>query len=199
MTASPRRGAHLLDAVVRIVAEGGLCAVSMRAVAVEAGVSLAQVQYYFHSKGELVAAAFEHVSDGVEQRAAGVDDTGSSQEVLRRLLELWLPLDAERARDARVWLAFTASVASSEPLRTINIRLDRALRAGFADLLRAAQAAGELDPTLDPEVHAGVLLAVVDGLVTQAVIAPPDGGERLALATAGVEAHLSLLFGAEKS
>ncbi|MGQ0841956.1 TetR/AcrR family transcriptional regulator [Actinokineospora sp.] len=192
VTAPAKRGAHLLDAVVEVVADGGITAVSMRSVAAAAGVSLAQVQYYFRSKDELVAAAFEHVSEGVEGRAADLDTSGPPRMVLRRLLELWLPSTAERARDARVWVAFTAAAMTSAPLREINTRIDRDLRAGFSGLLRQAQATGDLDPALDPDVHAAVLLAVVDGLVTQAVLAPEDG--RADLAARGLDAHLSRLF-----
>jgi len=69
-------------------------------VAATAGVSPTQVQYYFRSKDELVAAAFEHVGEGVErgveQRAHEVDRSGNPREVLRRPLHLWLPLDEAR-------------------------------------------------------------------------------------------------------
>ncbi len=70
-------------------------------MAATAGVSPAQVQYYIRSKYELVAAAFEHVGEGVEQRAHEVDRSGNPREVLRRPLHLWLPLDEARPRAAR--------------------------------------------------------------------------------------------------
>ncbi|OZM71315.1 TetR family transcriptional regulator [Amycolatopsis antarctica] len=194
-----RRGAHLLDAVVEVVAEHGIGAVSMRSVAAAAGVSTAQVQYYFPSKDRLVAAAFEHVCQGVERRGGGVDTSGTAREVLSRLLRLWLPSDAGRARDARVWLAFTAAAATSPALRAINDEVERDLRAGFAGLLRDARQTGELPQDRDPELHAVVLLAVVDGLVTQAVLAPGTDRQRSALAERGLDAHLTLLFGKERT
>ena len=43
------RGDHLLDALVAVAAAGGMAAISVRAVAAEAGVSIAQVQYYFRT------------------------------------------------------------------------------------------------------------------------------------------------------
>lgn len=193
MTSSDRRGAHLLDAVVNVVADSGLGAVSMRSVAAAAGVSLAQVQYYFRSKDELLAAAFEHISDGVQRRAAAVNTTGPPREVLRRLLHVWLPLDEVRARDARVWLAFTAAAATSATLRAITATTDRDLRGWFSGFLRAAQEAGELDTALDADAHAAVLLAVVDGLVIQALVAPSEA-HGAALAVAGLDAQLSQLF-----
>jgi AcrR family transcriptional regulator len=187
-----KRGAHLLDALVEIVADRGLDAVSIRTVASAAGVSVAQVQYYFRSKDQLLAAAFEHVSEGFERRARDVDTTGRPRDVLRRLLHLWLPLDEKRSRDARVWTAFTAAAATSAVLRPINAAVDRDLRAWIAGFLRSAQEAGDLSDSVDADVEASVLLAVVDGLVLQALVATDT--ERTALVVDGVDAHLSRLF-----
>ncbi len=47
----------------------------MRTVAGAAGISLAQVQYYFRSKDELVAAAFRHVIQLFDTKLATVDLT----------------------------------------------------------------------------------------------------------------------------
>jgi AcrR family transcriptional regulator len=44
---------HVLEAVIDVIAERGLEAATMRNVAAAAGISLAQVQYYFHSKDNL--------------------------------------------------------------------------------------------------------------------------------------------------
>lgn len=106
------RGVHVLEAVVEVIAERGLEGATMRNVGA-AGISLAQVQYYFRSKDELVAAAFRHVIELFDLKLATVDLSGPPRRVLRQALELWLPLDETRARDARVWLAFSAAAATS--------------------------------------------------------------------------------------
>jgi AcrR family transcriptional regulator len=188
-----KRGTHVLQAVVEVVADHGLDGVSMRTVAAAAGISLAQVQYYFRSKDELLAAAFQHVGAGVEQRAADVDTAGHPRDVLRRLLRLWLPLNEARARDARVWVAFTAASATSAALRTINLAIDHDMRSWFAEFLRRAQLSGHLDAGLDPEVEGALLLALVDGLVLQALACPTlDDG--VALVTTSMDVYLARLF-----
>ncbi|GIL27500.1 TetR/AcrR family transcriptional regulator [Actinocatenispora comari] len=191
-TAPPRRGAHVLDAALRVIAEDGFAALSMRTVATAAGVSLAQVQYYFRSKDELLAAAFEHVSADVVARAEQVDTNGPTREVLRGLLHVWLPLDEERERAARVWLAFTAAAATSPTLGPSNAVLDADLRTGFAELLREAQTSGELPVDRDPDLEAALLLAVVDGLVVQSLALPAE--RRAALLVAALDTHLNRLF-----
>jgi AcrR family transcriptional regulator len=187
-----RRGGHLLEAACEVIASEGFAGVSMRGVAGAARVSLAQVQYYFRSKDELLSAAFEYVSEDVVARASRIDTAGPVREVLRALLWVWLPLDEPRARAARVWLAFAAAAATSETLGERNAALDAELRSEFAGLLRQARATGELDGDMDVETEAALLLAVVDGLVIQALARPP--GERADFLTRGLETHLSRLF-----
>lgn len=191
--ASGQRGAHVVDAALRVIADAGFPALSMRTVAAAAGVSLAQVQYYFRSKDELLAAAFERVGGDLVARARQVDTSGPTRQVLRALLHEWLPLDRPRARAARVWSAFTAAAAASPTLGPMNQALDEELRTDFAAALRDAQAAGELNPDLDAGIEAALLLAVLDGLVLQALALPAD--ERAELLVTGLDTHLDRLFG----
>jgi AcrR family transcriptional regulator len=187
-----RRGGHLLEAAREVIAGGGFAGVSMRSVAAAAGVSLAQVQYYFRSKDELLAAAFEDISDDIVARASMVRTAGPVREGLRALLEVWLPLDEARTHAARVWLAFTAAAATSETLGPKSAALDAELRGEFAGLLRQAQAAGELEMHVDVETEAALLLAVVDGLVLQALARPT--ADRAELLTHELKTYLSRLF-----
>lgn len=164
----------------------------MRNVAGAAGISLAQVQYYFRSKDELVAAAFRHVIELFDLKLATVDLSGPPRRVLRQALELWLPLDETRARDARVWLAFSAAAATSPALKEIAATTDNELRVAFARLLDAAAAEGDLPDVTDTETEAGLLLAVVDGLVIQALTLTEP--LRTKFLSTSLDAHLTRLF-----
>lgn len=183
----------MLDAVLDVIAERGLEAATMRTVAAAAGISLAQVQYYFRSKDELVASAFRHVTERFDEKLATVDLAGPPRKVLRQALELWLPLDEERARDARVWLAFSAASVTSPMLAGIATSTDSELRVAFARLLDAAIADGDLAEVTDTETEAGLLLAVLDGLVLQGLTLPAE--QRNTFLTQSLNAHLGRLFG----
>src|SRR3954468_6510376 len=63
-----QRRRQLAEAVVRIACSRGLQAVSMREVAAEAGVSLRLVQYYFHTKEELLAGTLRHLGEQLAAR-----------------------------------------------------------------------------------------------------------------------------------
>jgi AcrR family transcriptional regulator len=183
---------HVLAAVLDVIADRGLEAATLRTVAAAAGISLAQVQYYFRSKEELVTAAYRHLNERFDEKLATVDLSGPPRKVLREALDQWLPLDEERARDARVWLAFSASAATSTPLRQIAAAADTELRSAFARLLDAAIADGELAEVADTEAEAALLLAVVDGLVIQALALPET--ERAGFVAFSLDTHLARLF-----
>jgi AcrR family transcriptional regulator len=178
--------------VVDIVAERGLEAATMRNVASSAGISLAQVQYYFRSKEELVAAAFQHVTELFDLKLATIDLSAPPRRVLRQALELWLPLDEARAHDARVRLAFSAAAATSPTLKEIAATTDHELRTALARLLDAAAAEGDLPEVTDTETEAALLLAVLDGLVVQALAMPEQ--HRPPFLAESLDTHLARLF-----
>lgn len=68
----PDRKQAILLAAERLFAQDGYHAVSLRAIADEAGVPLALVNYYYGQKHELFEAIFAHWAPTIEQRLAGL-------------------------------------------------------------------------------------------------------------------------------
>ncbi len=144
------RGAHLLEAALTILAEQGPAALSVRTVAAAAGVSPAQVQYYYRTKNDLVRAGYDYAG---EQFLAELAESDTLADMVRR----WLPLDAHRERRARVWLAYASTAAVDPVLAKESAAQDRELRENFAERVgdRAAQ-----------------LLAMIDGVTIQCLTLP---------------------------
>ena len=182
----------IADALMRVAADRGLEAVSLRHVATEAGVSSGMVQHYFRTKDEMMTFALDVVSENVQARLAA-DDLGESPSpsaLVRALLVQLLPLDERRRAEGRVALAFLA-YAAVKPAVAAALRADTArLREFVADRIRAAQAAGEAPAGIDATHAAIVLLALVEGLGLQVL------GEHYSPETAlkVFDAHLSTLF-----
>ncbi|OZE18709.1 TetR/AcrR family transcriptional regulator [Rhodococcus sp. 05-2254-5] len=86
--ATEERTTQILDAVERLLARGGLDAVTMRAAAAEAGVSLRLVQYYGNSKDELLHSALSRLSRRSVERwqHASADPNPSIEEFLLEAL-----------------------------------------------------------------------------------------------------------------
>ncbi len=144
------RGAHLLDAALTILAEQGLAALSVRTVAAAAGVSPAQVQYYYRTKNDLVRAGYDYAG---QQFLAELTESDTLHEIVQR----WLPLDPHRERRAKVWLAYAATAAVDPDLAEEAAAQDRELRHYFHKRVGA---------------RAAQLLALIDGVTLQCLTLP---------------------------
>jgi TetR/AcrR family transcriptional repressor of bet genes len=183
----------LTDALMRVVVERGLDAVSIRTVAREAGVSIGAVQYHFATKDELLLAAYARVVDQVVARAAAIraHEAGPAA-YARALLHELLPLDDLRAAELRVAIAFSARAIHSRRLGELYSAGYQALIDAIADALEQAVQVGEAAPIDDVRRAATQAVAMADGLAWHALCAPsvlPVAEARVAL-----EAHLDAML-----
>ncbi|MFP5023045.1 TetR/AcrR family transcriptional regulator [Pseudonocardia phyllosphaerae] len=161
---SDARRAEIADAALTLVARSGVEAVSLRAVAAEAGVSMGRVQHWFPGKDALLLHALERSHRRMEQRiearagAAG----GSERDVLATILDELLGEHPETRDAIRIHAAF-ATREVDERTRAILTDGDDEIRA----LTRAVVAdAGSADPDTD----ADALLALTSGLSHDVVL-----------------------------
>jgi TetR/AcrR family transcriptional regulator, transcriptional repressor of bet genes len=167
-----RRG-ELRDAVWRLASRDGLEAVTVRAVADEAGCSTGALVHYFADKEDLLLFAFRTVADRVMRRVAAAEEgTTDPVELARAMLVEGLPLDRERQAEVRLWFAFLG-LALTRPALARDQRLTyRAWRKRVAERLAAGQEQGILRADVDPETQAAALVGLVDGLAVQATFEP---------------------------
>ena len=163
----------LTDALIRVVVDRGLDAVSIRTVAREAGVSIGAVQHHFPTKDDLLLAGYARAIDQVVARAATLPTEPAGY--VRALLRELLPLDPRRDAELRVALAFTARSVHSP-------RLAELYEAGYRALIDAV--AGVLGREAATEA-----VAVADGLAWHALCAPEELSREAA--SAALEAYLT--------
>ncbi|GIJ76435.1 DNA-binding transcriptional regulator, AcrR family [Micromonospora phaseoli] len=110
-----QRRALIADALMRVAADQGLEAVSLRHVATAAGVSAGMVQHYFRTKDEMMTFALAVVRDRTQARitdaVTALGTEPSPRQLLRTMIAALLPLDEQSRDDARVALAFLAYTA----------------------------------------------------------------------------------------
>jgi TetR/AcrR family transcriptional regulator, regulator of biofilm formation and stress response len=170
--ARPRGAARrdaLLDAVLRVVAEEGVDAVTHRRVADVAGLPLASTTYWFESKEHLLTAALESAADRDIERLRALlgespercpDPVGLAVDSILGCTE-----DDSSTPTSHGWLLATYALileAARRPaLRAVTKRWTDAYWEALSPLFAAA---GSCDPRADAEL----LLAAADGLlVTQ--------------------------------
>ena len=134
----PGREERILDAVVRLLAQGGISAVSMRAVARQAAVSLGLVNYHFDDKTSLIAAALRRIE---EQDVALVepDPALPPEERLRTALRRVADPEFLTTEYLSLRLQLWALARAHEDFERINTGAQERYRAGLAELIRAAR------------------------------------------------------------
>lgn len=182
-----RREALVL-AAVSLVAEGGIGAATVRAVADRAGVTAGLIRHYFGSREALLLAAYRHVMDGMAQ---------SAEAAVQALPRAPLPrLAAFVAASLRppvvdpaavgVWAGFIHMVQRDPAVRDTH----RATYLGFRDRLEALIAALPREAAPDRDrADAIACNAVIDGLWLEASVLPetfrPGEIEAIGLASVG--------------
>lgn len=174
----------IADALMRVAADQGLEAVSLRHVAAEAGVSAGMVQHYFSTKDEMMTFALAVVRDRNQTRVTGavtaLGENPPPRLLLRTIVATLLPLDAATQEDGRVALAFLAYTAV-RPSAAPQLHDDTKQLVDFI--------AGLL-PGADRTPAAAGLLALMEGLGVYLL-----GGQYTPdQALASLDAHLDLLF-----
>jgi len=189
------RRAEILAKAIDLFAEHGVEA-SLRAIGEAIGVSHAALRYYFASRDELLVEVYRAHERGSKSGADSGSDSGSGSgsetglipasasavevmEISARLnrtipglIELYATLttDALQERQHPVTREFIQE-------RFVHVRAD------LAERIRAGQAAGDIDATIDPDDAAALVAAASDGLQLQWLLHPDavDIGRSIAL------------------
>ena len=156
---------RLLSAAADIFAERGYDGTRVADIAAAAGVSNGALYAHFASKAELLIQALRAHGRRLLAEAFAADPDRSVTDLLL-VIGRWLP----RRRDARGYLLVEALVAARRDEDLARPMRDYVGERGdwLADLMRVAQAGGELDQALSPNAlaHFCLLLAMGSALVT---------------------------------
>lgn len=158
--------AALASATARLVARGGLEAVSLRSVAGEAGVSMGRVQHYFATKDDLLLAALQRSYQSMERRVEHRLENGSGgrREVLVAILEEMLADDQETRDAIRINAAFAARGLEDERIAAVLTEGDEEIQALAISVVADARSAGLVSQDVDPELDGRALFALATGL-----------------------------------
>ena len=185
------RRAALIDATSREIAERGLANVTLRSIARVNGWSTGIVTHYFADKHELLMATFNERAD--RSRRAIEAAVAAGVPLLDAAIDAALPLDEERMVDWRVYLAYMGAAVGERELRQLHRERQRRFADTLADGLADAVRAKRFRRGLDVEPEATRLLAVLNGVASQAVLDPDRWSPRLQRDV--VDAHLASLAG----
>ncbi|MFW6725031.1 TetR/AcrR family transcriptional regulator [Streptomyces sp. MAR4 CNY-716] len=189
------RRREIADAVLAIVADQGLAAVSLNATAARAGVSPGRVQHYFPAKHDLIESAFDRGNALSSQRIrtrAGEDlETAEPRTVLTAVLTELIPYDAATRAHLRVRQSFNALALADAAIAERMRQLYAGLHGDLAAALRRDQATGRVRTGLDPAREAVALTAMTEGLAYYALTGVYDAGRARDLVLTAIDALYS--------
>ncbi len=163
---------RIAEAVLRLMAQGGLEAVSLRTTAKEAGVSMGRVQYYFATKDDLLLEGLREAQERMEARFAErlQEAGGSGAQILRAILHEMLGETAETRDAIRIGLAFGTLARSDPQIAEIVGSEDDDIEALAESLIADAQREGRLNAPIDPAIEARGLLALASAFGLEAAL-----------------------------
>jgi AcrR family transcriptional regulator len=167
------RRAEIVEAAWRCFARAGFTRTTMRDICAEVGLSAGAVYQYFEGKEALVRAVADAAREEVDARVAPPDapDPGVA---LGRSVERFLACfaDPENEDAMKVEIGIVAESLYDEGLRETVVGNLHHVVERFAALAGSARAGGQVDPGLDAEAVARVMVSLYYGLEIQKALVP---------------------------
>ncbi|GAA0465988.1 transcriptional regulator [Actinoplanes capillaceus] len=183
----------LAEAVFAVIGTRGFEAVSLRDVAVQAGVSMGTVQYYFPAKHQMLLFALGHMRARVlarMQATLAALESPTRRDVIRAATAVMLPVDEPGREEACVNIAFfSAATVTPEYAQQLRDGYARILAVSTANLREAARL-GELRDGIDPDREAPALYFLTQGLIGPILIGLYQPDEAMSL----IDDQLDRLF-----
>ncbi|OIQ67402.1 HTH-type transcriptional regulator BetI [mine drainage metagenome] len=191
-----QRQGDLIAAALELIAEGGPQAATVRAIAARAGVTPGLIRHYFHTKEDLLCAAYasfmQRMTD--DHRATVADGVADPVARLARFVVASLTPPMVDARAVGLWAGFIHLVQHDPVMRAVHHKTYHAFRFELDVLIAEALASvGRGDSPEELRRHAISCNALIDGLWMEGS-SLPDAFSDGELPRLGV-ANIGLLLG----
>ena len=182
----------LTDLAIGLVAGGGLAALTYRSLAAAAGVSVGSIQNEFPSRHEILDATFDRAW-GRAGMQEGEEQAPNPREKLFEVCARAVPVEDPPDPSIRAYFEILSDATRDPNTKTIITEIELEGEKRYLELVRRAQEAGEIDPSLDPQNILDLIWSLGDGLCIAAYTYPKTfTPQRVkALWTEGFEALLN--------
>jgi AcrR family transcriptional regulator len=168
------RRQQIIDAASACFARKGFHRTTMEDICREAELSPGAVYRYFKGKEEIIESGGEENRQRNVDLIEAIEKRGDTVHVLEGLVDAFFSkLDEPEARDiicldVEVW----AEALRNPRVKELVSRGEDSHRKPFTEIVRRAQERGEIDPALDAEAVARVMLSFWSGLAIQKGLDP---------------------------
>ncbi|MFO7193797.1 MULTISPECIES: TetR/AcrR family transcriptional regulator [Thermocrispum] len=161
----PAARQRIVDAALRLVSSNGVSGATMRAIALEAGVSTGAVTHYFDDKADVMTAVIRANTKRIARRVNEARQDKRGLSAVEAVAEALLPLDDEMRECWAVLISFWGHPAAQRFLEQEGASLGfEAIRQVMTTLLQQAAEQGELPAGVDVVHEAERILALLGGI-----------------------------------
>ena len=160
---------EILAAAERCFARSGFHGATIAQICDEAGISPGHLYHYFTSKEAIIGAI---TSAGLEYVKARFAEITEDEHPIRSLVVEFERLRALNRTKSGVLLDVLAEAARNPAIGKILQDTSEEMRRLLAEFLRRGQAHGQIDPDLDADVAAAMLISMIDSSKTLLIRAP---------------------------
>jgi AcrR family transcriptional regulator len=169
------RRQQILDAAAACFSRRGFHQSTMQDICEEAGLSPGAVYRYFHSKEEIIEGMCELGQNQNAETLRIALEQKETLDIFEELIRLFFGELETGVRDMAT-CALNVELISEAPhnerIRESLQRTNFGVRSAFVELIHNAQLRGEINPDLEAEAVARVMIAVYQGLITQKLVSP---------------------------
>jgi acyl-CoA thioesterase FadM/AcrR family transcriptional regulator len=167
----PDTRGELLAAARRVIRREGFAGATVGEITREAGASLGLLNYYFGSKDEVLAEAFDEIARG---ELAELDEIARRPDPPETRLAAYLDSSDWGDRESwTLWLDAWSDAARVEALRATLAQYARGWRGALAEILADGVRTGAW-ACPDPSETAALVVAAIDGIGLQAMVRPDE-------------------------
>jgi AcrR family transcriptional regulator len=170
---------RMLTTAIRLIAEKGASKLSLVDVGRESGYSHSLPNYYFKTKTRLLLEVYRFISGSFQVRARALSKDRQARPIkpgldsIESTIRSYLGLASSDPMRSQAMNVLWGESFSSMPALLQAVRpLNRRTLAMFAEQVRAGIRQGEIDPQIDAEAAAVLILALLRGGVGQHLLEP---------------------------
>lgn len=151
----------ILDAAIKRFTESGFQGTSISGICAEAKISAGHLYHYFENKeailGAIAEIALEQAADHFSRMITGAEPMTALKSYLERIRGFGT--DGSH----RLVLDLFSEANRNDALAAVLQRHSQGMKNLLAEVLRQGQALGQVDPSLDADTAASILIGVFDG------------------------------------
>ena len=162
----------IIHAAWRLVATGGLAAVTIRSIAKEIASTTGIVVHYFATKEEVVEEMIDRLYSRLRATYNLALKNASAEDRLEKMLLATLPTKPKTAFGWKLSVALQGEVLRSKRIASLHNVHYQQFESDVCAELRRLQDAGKLSGDADLKMICSQLLVAIDGIGTQFVLRP---------------------------